>query len=85
VSTVRLEQAREGVEDYEALCLLRTRIEQARAAGRDVSAAEAALKQATTLVEIPNAGGRYSSHILPEPGAVDEVRRAVAEAIEELG
>jgi len=85
VSTVRLEQAREGVEDYEALCLLRTHIEQARSAGRDVSNAEAALKRATALIEIPNAGGRYSSRILPEPGAVYDVRQAVAEAIEELG
>ncbi len=85
ISTVRLEQAREGVEDYEALCLLRERLERARAAGRDVAAAEAALQSAADLVTIPNAGGRYSSLILPDPEAVYRVRREVAAAIDALG
>jgi len=84
VSTVRLEQAREGVEDYEYLCLLRSRIEAARAAGNDTSRAERALERAAALVTIPNAGGRYSTRILPDPGEVYEVRRAVAAAIEGL-
>lgn len=84
ISSIRLEQAREGVEDYEYLYLLRALARQARAAGRDASAAEAALEQAATLVEIPNAGGRYSTSILPDPDAVFRLRKAVAEAIERL-
>jgi len=84
VSTVRLEQAREGVEDYEYLCLLRARIEAARAAGRDTSRAERALEQAAALVTVPNAGGRYSTRILPDPTDVYEARRVVAAAIEGL-
>jgi len=84
VSSIRLEQAREGVEDYEYLHLLRGLIRQAQSAGRDTTAAEAAMQQAAALITIPNTGGRYSSKILPEPGAVYEVRKAVASAVEQL-
>ena len=84
VSSVRLEQAREGVEDYEYLYLLRALVAQARAAGKDTSGAEKALAAADDLVEIPNAGGRYSSRILPDPDAVLRVKEAVARAIEGL-
>lgn len=85
VSTVRFEQAREGVEDYEYLYLLRQRIAQAKAAGKDVSEGEVALARAARLVPIPNAGGRYSTKILPDPNAVYEVKEAVGKAIEGLG
>jgi len=36
------------------------------------------------LVDIPNAGGRFSSRILPDPDAVLRVKEAVARAIEDL-
>ncbi len=84
ISSVRLEQAREGVEDYEYLYILRDLVAQGKAAGRDVSQGEKALALADALVEIPNAGGRYSTKILPNPDAVLEVKQAVAEAIEAL-
>ncbi|NPV45954.1 MAG: DUF4091 domain-containing protein [Armatimonadetes bacterium] len=84
VSSIRLEQAREGVEDYEYLYLLQERIAEARAAGRDTAAAERALDQAQDLVSMPSPVGRYSTHILPDPDALFRVRRAVAEAIEAL-
>ncbi len=84
VSSVRLEQAREGVEDYEYLYLLRSLVKRAKAAGRDASAGERALAEAAKLVEIPNAGGRYSTKILPDPDAVLRVKEAVAKAIEAL-
>ncbi|UCH35653.1 MAG: DUF4091 domain-containing protein [Armatimonadota bacterium] len=84
VSSVRLEQAREGVEDYEYLYLLRELAADAKAAGRDVSAAEDALRFAAELVDIPNAGGRFSTRILPDPDAVFRVKDAVASAIEKL-
>ena len=84
VSSVRLEQAREGVEDAEYLYQLRDLTAKAKAAGKDVSQAERALAQAAGLVPIPNAGGRYSTRILPNPAAVLEVKQAVARAIEGL-
>ncbi len=84
VTSIRLEQAREGCEDYEYLYLLRALIERAKAAGQDTAAAEQAMARAAQLVTIPNAGGRYSTRILPDPDLVFTVRRRVAEAIEQL-
>jgi len=84
VSSVRLEQAREGVEDYEYLYLLRGLIHDAKSAGRDTTAAEKALAEAADLVTIPNAGGLQSSKILPDPEAVYRVRDSLAGAIEKL-
>ena len=84
VSSIRLENAREGVEDYEYLYRLKSLADQAKADGRDVSDAAAALAAAAELVEIPNAGGRYSSKILPNPETLLQTRIQVAEAIEGL-
>ncbi len=80
VSSIRLEQAREGVEDYEYLYLLK---ELARAKN-DADAARLG-EEAAELVRIPNAGGRYSTKILPEPAKVFELRSKLADAIERLG
>lgn len=84
ISSIRLEQAREGVEDYEYLCLLKALIAKAKASGKDTVQAEAAMAQAGRLVAIPNAGGRHSSKILPDPEALYKAREAVAVAIEGL-
>jgi hypothetical protein len=84
VSSIRLEQAREGVEDYEYLYMLRQLTAKAKAAGRSVAEAEQVLADAARLVEIPNAGGRYSSKILPDPDAVLRLKRALGPAIERL-
>ena len=43
LSSIRLEQAREGIEDYEYLYLLRQLMAKAKAAGKDTTAAEQAL------------------------------------------
>lgn len=85
VSSIRLEQAREGVEDYEYLWLLRDRIAQATERGIDVEAARETLRAAATLVEIPNAGGRFSTRILPDPEEIYRRRDRVARTIERLG
>ncbi len=85
ISSIRLEQAREGVEDYEYLWLLNERLVKAKQAGRDTSAAEAALAEAARLVEIPNAGGRYTSRNLNDPDEVLRVKRLLGTAIEQLG
>ena len=49
-----------------------------------MEAAEAALAEARGLVTIPNAGGRYSTRILPDPDAVLRVKEVLARAIEGL-
>ena len=84
VSSIRLEQAREGVEDYEYLCLLKSLIARGRSAGRDTTAAQQAMQAEADLVTIPNAGGRYSTRILPRPAILDEVKQALGTAIEQL-
>jgi hypothetical protein len=84
VTSIRLEQAREGCEDYEYFYLLRETIARARKSGRDVAAAEQALADAQQLVTIPNAGGLQSTRILPDPDAVLRVKESVARAIESL-
>jgi hypothetical protein len=80
VTSVRLEQAREGMEDYEYLCLLK----QAAGRGEGGAAVEAALAQAEKLVDIPNAGGRYSTKILPDPDEVLVLKEQMGKAIEGL-
>ncbi len=84
VSSIRLEQVREGLQDYEALRLLSERVEIGRKAGRSVVNGEKALALARSLVVIPNAGGNRSSEILPNPDRVPAVRRAVNDALVEL-
>ena len=84
VSSIRLENAREGVEDYEYLYRLKSLVDQVKKSGHDVSKAEAALEAAARLVDIPNAGGRYSSKILPDPDKLLQARIGIGQAIEEL-
>ena len=84
ISTIRLEQAREGVEDYEYLHLLRQLIAKGETAGKDTAAARKAMARADRLVTIPNAGGRYSSKILPDPAEVYAVKEQLGAAIENI-
>jgi hypothetical protein len=84
LSSLRFEQAREGVEDYEYLRLLQQLTDAAQRAGRDTRSAREALAAAAALVAIPNAGGRYSTEILPDPSRLYQVRQSLAEAIENL-
>ncbi len=60
-------------------------IAKVKAAGKDTAEAERAMEQASRLVTIPNAGGKYSSKILPDPNAVYAAKEAVARAIEKVG
>ena len=84
VSSIRLEQAREGVEDFEYFYLLDQLIAEAKKRGVNVRDAERARADAAALVAIPNRGGRYSTELLPDPSAVPRLRARVAEAIERL-
>jgi len=79
VSTVRIEAARDGVEDYEYLKMLKAFADQTgdREAVR-------ILAEFAALLDIPNAGGRYSSKILPEPNKLTALRLQAGAAIERL-
>ncbi|MFC1717700.1 glycoside hydrolase domain-containing protein [Candidatus Poribacteria bacterium] len=81
ISSIRLEQVREGIEDYEYLYLLKQNIDIAKERGVDTSAAERALAAAEDLVTIPNAGGLRSTEIMPDPGAVSTIRFHIGEEI----
>jgi len=86
VSSIRLAQAREGIEDYEYLCVLRELIKRGRGKlqADAINAAQTALDRGRDLVTIPNAGGCRSTEILPDPDVVPAVRRAIAEQIVRL-
>ena len=84
VSSIRLEQVREGIEDYEYLHLLDQLIAEANEKGVNARGAERVRAEAAALVAIPNQGGRYSTSLLPAPSAVPQFRAAVADAIERL-
>jgi hypothetical protein len=83
-STIRLEQIRQGLEDYEALALLGELAAKAKQAGRAAPGAERALAMARDLVTIPNAGGLRSTEILPNPDQVPAIRKAVNAALVQL-
>ena len=59
-------------------------MDREQTAHRECTAAQRALEDDGRIVPIPNAGGRYSTKILPDPDAVYLVRRELAEAIEAL-
>ncbi len=82
VSTIRLEQIRQGLEDYEALALLADLV-KTNTTGK-ASAGRRALDLARDLVSIPNAGGLRSTEILPDPDRVRRVRSAVNAALEQI-
>ena len=83
-STIRLEQIRQGLEDYEALAMLEELAMKAKQAGRSAPAAERALAMARDLVTIPNAGGLRSTEILPNPDRVPAIRKAANAALVQL-
>jgi hypothetical protein len=81
VPSIRLVAAREGVEDYELFAAARTLASKAGGRGRAVAAA---LDRALQLVQIPNAGGRFSTSLMPNPDAVLAARVEVGEALARL-
>jgi hypothetical protein len=85
LSSVRFEQVRDGIEDFEYLHLLQERVAQAKKQGKDTAAAEATLEQARALVSIPNKGSRRSTEILKDPETVMAVRETLAREIVKLG
>ena len=91
VSSIRLEQAREGVEDAACISILRDEIARVKAlqsrsdaSSRTLLNAENTLSRIYDLVHIPNAGGRFTSHYLPNPEEVDEVKGLMLQLIDDL-
>jgi hypothetical protein len=86
VSSIRMEQAREGMEDFEYMILLEQTIDWAiaEARGIDVTQAQAALDAIKSLTGIPGPSGRYSTELLPQPEALYLAREEAANAIEYL-
>ena len=81
VTSIRLEAVRDGVEDFSYL----KRLERL-ADGSDTRAerAKALLAEFRALVTIPNAGGRYSPRILPEPEKIGILRRKAGDLLGSL-
>lgn len=79
VTTVRLEAARDGVEDFDYLTLLKTFADKTG----DKEALRL-LADFSALLDIPNAGGRYSSKILPDPSRLAALRLQAGAALERL-
>jgi hypothetical protein len=84
IPTIRLAQAREGLEDYELLRLLKEKSAAVRSLGVDVVEAEKALQRMGELVAIPGPSGRYSTLLLPDPDALYAARAAAGAAVEKL-
>ena len=72
ISSIRLEAARDGVEDYEYLqkvrFLFRAKENHRALEARDIIA------EAEKLISMPSAGGRFSTKILPDPDALYVLR-----------
>lgn len=88
ISSVRLEQAREGVEEAAYLKRLHAEIERVSAYDQlsqqqkqTLENAKRTWTRAMDLVSIPSTGGRYSSRFLPYPEEVDEVKTLIGKWI----
>ncbi|MBI2300455.1 MAG: DUF4091 domain-containing protein [Armatimonadetes bacterium] len=81
VSTIRLENVRLGLEDYEVLAALR-RLKPAKPADR--AAVAKVLAEVAKLCAIPNAGGYRSTEILPAPERLTELRVRAGALVEAL-
>jgi len=87
LTSIRFEQAREGVEDFEYLRLLQSLIatsEKASPGNAKAAKARETLQEMQSLVDCPTDIGRYSTRILPAPHRLEIVREKIARAIESL-
>jgi hypothetical protein len=80
VNSLRWENLRDGMEDYEYLWLLRQAAERAESGGQNVEL----VKQARTLLTVPAEVSKDLTHFTTDPRVLLEHRRKVAEMIERL-
>jgi len=78
IPSIRLLAARDGVEDYELFLALSHYAEQGD------PDAQAALDRVRALVQIPNAGGRHSTALMPDPDAFHAAWIQVGETLASL-
>jgi hypothetical protein len=79
VDSIRWEHLRDGIEDYEYLCLLRRLLAEA---GTDLPADSRA--EWARLLEVPETITRTLTDFAPDGGPIEERRHQVAQAIERL-
>ena len=79
IPSVRSEALRDGVEDYEYYA----KLEELVLKTKDAQAAET-LEKIKEYVSIPNAGGRNSTYIMPDPNEFLELRNAAGAHIDRL-
>ena len=79
VTSIRIEAARDGVEDWCYLTKLKTLAQQ-----KGDKKAQALIDQFLSFCEIPNAGGRYAGRNLSDPDRLMELRVEMGEMIERL-
>jgi len=84
-SSIRLEVIRDGVEDYEYLALLASRVEEAKSRPAAERPAPSLLAEAEQLCRIPDAISRTMSQFTDDPQILFARRRQVADAIERIG
>ena len=72
VTSLRLEAARDGVEDYEYLQKVKFLLRAKE--NRRAIEARSLMEEAEKLIDMPSAGGRFSSKILPDPDALHILR-----------
>lgn len=79
VDSIRWEQLRDGIEDYEYLCILRQRL-----AERRPSLSADAYQRLARLLEVPETISRSLTDFAPDGLPIEQHRAQVARAIEEL-
>jgi hypothetical protein len=79
VASIRFEMLREGIEDYEYLCLLRELLTTKRG---QLSAEQ--VDRYESLLEVPNSITKDMTTFTTDPAPIHAHRAAIAEAIEEL-
>ena len=80
VSSIRWEMLREGIEDYEFLCLLRDRLDR-----KCTTLKPEQVKTYEALLEVPPEITRDMTTYTTDPAPIYARRAAIAEAIERLG
>lgn len=79
VDSIRWEHLRDGIEDYEYLCILRQRLTERRA-----SLSDAAYQRLAHLLEVPEDITRSLTEFATDGAPIEKHRDRVARAIEEL-
>ena len=83
-ASLRLCAIRDGVEEHTYLEKLSV-LAADKTAGASARKAAALCDEYRALVPVPNAGGRYSSKILPEPAILDRLRNRAGELLSTSG